>query len=36
MFGSHRVRGTALALRKKGGFDTEKCVGQVNKAVSKN
>lgn len=36
MFGSQRVRGTALTLRKKGGFDAEKCVGQVNKAVTKN
>lgn len=36
MFGSQRVRGTALVLRKKGGFDAEKCVGQVNKAVTKN
>ena len=36
MFGSHRSTGTAGGLRKKGGFDQEKCVGQVKSAVTAN
>lgn len=36
MLGSHLTMGIALGLRKKGGWEAEKWVGQVNEAVTTN